>query len=290
MLALPSKWDTDLLNMYLGIVSLSFEVYDSLKCLGPLGSGRSGKNLPDTSVDKAKTYVEKAREQKIHINYLLNGLTGKSLKQLIDEGLDDQLDAVMSLKPDSVTMSMKSLMEYFYQKYPDTSINISTIAAINTPKCLSQYDGLPIRKVVVPHQSNRDFKLLEKLAYSASEKGIIIEIIVNESCLHNCSVRQEHYLATSEPAAFSRECTLQRACNLKKLIYPYMLLMSDWIRPEDLHMYEKIGIDQFKLSCRTMPFEWFYDVVLAYVNREYDGNLIRLLGITPPGLEINQMS
>ena len=45
--------------------------------------------------------------------------------------------------------------------------------------------------------------------------------------------------------------------------------------------YEKLGVKYFKISGRSKPVSWLPEVVKAYQSRNYEGNLIRLLGIDP---------
>lgn len=61
--------------------------------------------------------------------------------------------------------------------------------------------------------------------------------------------------------------------------------MANFVRPEDLVMYENIGVKLFKITGRSKPIGWLEEVVFAYLNRQYNGNLFRLLG-TDPILEV----
>jgi collagenase-like PrtC family protease len=71
-------------------------------------------------------------------------------------------------------------------------------------------------------------------------------------------------------------------CNSRKLIYPReFLLAGSVIRPEDMEIFEQMGIKYFKITGRSKPKNWLPEVVEAYQNRNYNGNLIRLLGIAP---------
>ena len=69
-------------------------------------------------------------------------------------------------------------------------------------------------------------------------------------------------------------CSL--SCNYQKLKNPVEFIRSGWIRPEDIHYYEKIGIDRLKLVNRGMTTKNIERVVAAYTNRSYDGNLLDL--------------
>ena len=51
-----------------------------------------------------------------------------------------------------------------------------------------------------------------------------------------------------------------------------------FIRPEDLHFYEEIGIRKFKLVGRARPTEWILTALRAYSQRSYHGNFAEILG------------
>jgi hypothetical protein len=66
-------------------------------------------------------------------------------------------------------------------------------------------------------------------------------------------------------------------CTAQKLREPERFLMADWVRPEDLVHYEKLGYDSFKLSGRNMPTDALVSRLKAYFQRRYDGNLLDLI-------------
>jgi len=59
--------------------------------------------------------------------------------------------------------------------------------------------------------------------------------------------------------------------------------MSDWIRPEDVHHYEELGEKAentnlvLKLTDRARKTDWLVNVVKAYAEKSYDGNLMDIL-------------
>jgi len=55
-----------------------------------------------------------------------------------------------------------------------------------------------------------------------------------------------------------------------------------WIRPEDLYLYEEIGIEMFKISGRAMPTERILMAATAYSSRHYDGKLHDILNVLTP--------
>ncbi len=54
-------------------------------------------------------------------------------------------------------------------------------------------------------------------------------------------------------------------------------IRSNWIRPEDLHTYESLGYDRFKIAEHDAPTETLLRRARAYTERRYDGNLLDLV-------------
>ncbi len=81
-------------------------------------------------------------------------------------------------------------------------------------------------------------------------------------------------------------------CIGARLASPVELLRATFIRPEDLHRYEELGYDHFKLTERFKTTERLLETVAAYRARRFDGNLMRLLGTyaaasgLPPNFEV----
>jgi collagenase-like PrtC family protease len=53
------------------------------------------------------------------------------------------------------------------------------------------------------------------------------------------------------------------------------------IRPEDIQIFNDMGVHRIKISGRSKPAEWLPEVANAYQQNYYEGNLIRLLGADP---------
>jgi hypothetical protein len=61
-------------------------------------------------------------------------------------------------------------------------------------------------------------------------------------------------------------------CNDLRLREPVNYLRANWIRPEDLPIYEEMGYHNFKIVERNTPTAILLERVKAYANRRYDGN------------------
>jgi hypothetical protein len=67
-------------------------------------------------------------------------------------------------------------------------------------------------------------------------------------------------------------------CFLQKLRKEGEFLKSPWVRPEDLHFWEEVGISYFKIAGRGLPGAEILRLCRSYLAREFSGNLLDLLG------------
>jgi hypothetical protein len=110
-----------------------------------------------------------------------------------------------------------------------------------------------------------------------------LELLVNNNCLSNCAFAASHMNALAHAGqpwhanrgTFIDWCFL--ACTEMKLRDPVNYLRSEWIRPEDLPIYEGMGYDRFKIAERNIPTPVMAARVRAYAERRYEGNLLDLV-------------
>ena len=72
-------------------------------------------------------------------------------------------------------------------------------------------------------------------------------------------------------------------CTAQKLRDPANLIRARWIRPEDLAVYEALGIERFKVVERFKTSDALTLAVDAYSSRRFDGNLLTLLTLPNRG-------
>jgi hypothetical protein len=104
---------------------------------------------------------------------------------------------------------------------------------------------------------------------------------VNNWCRQDCAIAGNHAVALSAASrAKSRGFPLDYCsilCNQIRLREPVNYVRANWIRPEDLHYYEKLGYDTFKIVERNTPTQILLERVKAYSERRYEGNLLDLV-------------
>jgi hypothetical protein len=126
---------------------------------------------------------------------------------------------------------------------------------------------------------HREFKTLAAMKQAA--QGIDLQLIVNNWCRQDCAIAGNHAVALSAASqAKSRGFPLDYCsilCNRIRLRDPVNYIRANWIRPEDLHYYEKLGFETFKIVERNTPTQILLERVKAYAERRYDGNLLDLV-------------
>ncbi len=267
------------------------------------GSGRPSKYLPELDAPGLARHVAAARRLGIRFRYLLNApCLGNS--EYTPEGraaIRELLATVRDAGVEAVTVAIPLLVEWIREDFPEFDIKASTLAYATTVRQVQALARLGCRSVCLDIDANRDFELLRTMV---AHGGAKVELIANPACLLSCayrfyhnqcaghgsqdSVATEAQLARSEGEApqpdeghsggtpYGPYCLLR--CHLDKLRDPVELLKTPWIRPEDLRIYQELGIASAKLAGRGLAEEKLLSLIGAYVAGRHEGNLAELIG------------
>ena len=248
-------------------------------------TGRYNKVLDEMSKEKALDFKKNFVEKKgLKFAYLLNAPI--DVRNVQEKKMEEYLDLIINLfMADSLTISSKSLLKKVRELYPEVAINISTIAGIKDVKDFEEYVRFEPKRMVLHHDCVKDIVSLKDIQAECEKNDIILELMVNESCLNHCPLRKAHYDCLADNVDDRK---FHRSCNTEKITNPYQFLYANHIRPEDIDLYSDMGIHYFKITGRSKPIQWHYEVMKAYLEGKYEGNLIRLLGIDP-SLEAEKM-
>ncbi len=280
-LTMPCHWDKGTLKEILALKKdkgiVVKEMY-GVSPLSPIGHGRNPLVLNTIKEKELREFRELLKSEGIDFAYILNSpLTDSDVENKIEE-IKKHLEWILfELSPDSLIITSFKIMK-LVREISDIPITISTVARVQTITDLDKYLEVKPSKLVVQHDVNRNFGDLKKMIKFANEKNISIEIMLTESCRRRCPLMVEHYNTVGKGG---EDIDFHRSCNSKKLSSPEEFLLANFIRPEDVILYEELGIRHFKISGRSKDSSWLPEVVEAYLNRKFDGNLLRLLGIDP---------
>ena len=244
------------------------------------GAGRPPYILPPVDREGFRRHLEAVHRtgRSFYATLNSNDLGLKEYRPGYLAAFDRELGALLDLGVDGVVVALPALVEAVHRAHPDVPISVSSFARIRSVAQAEPFLALGADTVIL-EEGNRDFRLIDGLVRA----GARVEVLVNQTCLHDCPFRA-HHLSTSslcsqpgaEPLWFEFPI-LQ--CGLALLQEPRQLIASIWVRPEDLAVYEEAGVHRFKISGRNHPTDWLVRAAAAYAARSYRGNLADLLSL-----------
>ena len=248
-----------------------------------VGGGRASYMLSPVSRRSLANHVAQAHRRGIQFNYLLNAAclnnlewTGRGQREI-----ERLLAWLARIGVDSITVSLPHLLELIKRRYPQFRVKVGVFAGVDGVQKAKWWedlgaDGITLASLVV----NRNFPLLAAIRRSVA---CDLQLLVNTNCLQACPLASAHMVALSHasqagPAAggfLIDYCFLK--CTQMRLREPVNYIRSDWIRPEDLHHYQALSYDRFKIAERDIPTPLMAARVKAYAGRRYEGNLLDLV-------------
>ncbi|OAT83600.1 hypothetical protein [Desulfotomaculum copahuensis] len=262
------------------------EFFGSLR-FSPVGSGRPGMYLAGVDFEQAARQVALMHARGIRFAYIANApcLGNREFKNDYAARLLAFFDQIVNgLGADTVVLTVPYLIEMVKRNFPRVGVKASVIAHINSIPLLMHFQELGVDMIVLDYMQNRNFPFLREAVKAAR---VPLELHTNDCCLYGCPYRQYHYNINGHA---DQEDYLSRAnsiqvdyCLLKCGLYfyrhPEELIKSRWIRPEDVEVYERIGINHFKGGNRQWERERLRRLAGAYLARRWDGNLLELLAV-----------
>ena len=286
-LMLPTNFDPELIGQIARFKPTY--IYGSLPTEATL---RSSLVLAPAGEDDVAAHVSQAAARGIRFAYVMNA-TCLGNKEYSEEGrgqLLQRLQWVSDIGASAVVTANPFVMELINENFPRLELHISVLASVNDARKAKFFDDLGATVIHLDPQINRDFRRIEAIRKSVE---CTLSLVVNEGCLLSCPIRQYH----SNMISHSGESIASRyyvdycyyRCALSKVTDPAEHLRSPWVRPEDLAIYEELGIDLFKVAGREKMEEgpsshtdWIARVAGAYYERRCDDVARLLVGIEPP--------
>jgi len=162
---------------------------------------------------------------------------------------------------------------------------VSTIAHVSSVARAKLFESLGADSITLDMNVNRDFTLLKAIRSSVNCE---VTVLLNNLCLYQCPYEYYHHDTLGHASQsynplngyYEDYCVLR--CTLDRLWDISQAIKCRWVRPEDIHVYEDIGIDMFKTSGRSMPTERILNSAKAYASHRYQGNLYDILNVITP--------
>lgn len=277
--SMATNWDPQLIDRLKGsdVTSLYGQIWGD-----PLGGGRMLLFIPKIDRNAAADFIKQAAQQRIQFNYLANAacLDNEEFTRNGYRKIREHLDWIAVSGASMVTVTLPFLAQIIKKYYPQLKVCASSFARIQTVEAARYWEELGADKLILPELVSRDFKTLEIIRSAVKCE---LELIANHSCLYYCPLDLHHRNLVSHASQYGHPsggfaadiCKL--SCQRMKLADPAELIRCRWIRPEDVGVYEAIGIDCLKLVERFRETDSLMRIWDAYRQRRYDGNLADLL-------------
>jgi collagenase-like PrtC family protease len=249
----------------------------------PIGGGRASFMLPDTGKRAFRRHVRKAREAGIGFNYLVNPACMDNMEHT-RRGLS-RLESVVGFARDAgataVTISLPSILPFIKDRFPEMNVRVGVYARVDSVPKARYWEGLGADCITLESISvNRDFGTLRAIRESV---GIELQLIANSNCMLFCPLSGQHMVNLSHASQKGHAsggfmvdwCVLKCSCD--KLRDPANYLRSEFIRPEDMDRFIRMGYTSYKILERGAPTGVLVGRVKAYAERKYSGNLLDLV-------------
>jgi collagenase-like PrtC family protease len=272
------NWDPELVNKiaYPEVHTLFGGMPDSI-----ISSGRANSQVQKVTERDVKNYVQLVHQKKWEFDLNLNAsCTGN--KELTIKGFKDimkHLEWICEIGVDAVTISNPHLISIVKKNFPKLKVNLSTYQKVAEVAQAQRFEDLGVDMIMLSEHINRDFKTV-----SAIRKAVKCQLtlIANVGCVYDCPNAHTHANNTAHCGTRGEESVLANPfllyCFGKRLERIDEVIKIRWIRPEDVAVYEEIGIDMLKILERNSKTDTLAERVKAYCERSYDGNLLGLLG------------
>ncbi len=245
------------------------------------GGGRPSFYLPDVSRKRLARYVERVHAEGIEFNYLLNSSSMNNV-EFTSEGqreLRRLLDWLSEIGVDTITVANLFFLRQIKQRYPHFGVRVSSHRETDNPRKARFWEDNGADCIVISETTiHREFEVLAAIRDAVR---VDLSLIVNNWCRQDCAIASNHAVLLSNASRADRQhfpldyCSVY--CNAYRLEEPVNYIRANWIRPEDIARYAKLGYTNFKIVERNTPTELLALRVRAYHAGRYDGNLLDLV-------------
>jgi collagenase-like PrtC family protease len=278
--ALPMNWQPDY------FIAIPFdhvgEIYGKLREDYP-GGGKSSMAQAQPTRQEVADAVKETHSRGMEFNYLLNAtcIGNHELTRRGYRNIRKLLDWLSLCKVDCLTVALPFLLEMIKKHYPHFRVAVSTQAAVDTLEHVCYWQDLGADSITLSHVSiNRDFRELRRITEHARCQ---LQLIANMICKRRCpsvTLHGNFNAHASQTFAATNRYNMDYyfvACLARNFSNPLSIIKSNWIRPEDLAVYEELGIHRFKIAERGLTTAALARIAGAYEQRGYSGNFMDLV-------------
>lgn len=248
------------------------------------GSGRNSRIIPTVTLDTVADYVDYSASRGVDFNYTLNAscMGNVEFSEAGMSRINRFLGRLWNIGIRNLTITLPQLMAIVRDSGYGFTIKASTICQIDSVRKAEFYKSQGVERIVIDEDITRDFR---RIGLIREAFGDGVEMIVNSICMKDCPYKMFHYNHESHfsfgmqdvQKFFTQRCSVQESSDFSAIMH------VNWVRPEDLPLYESIGVHRFKIQGRHSVLHG--DPVAAaeaYMRSSYSGNLYDLLHLFNP--------
>lgn len=268
-----------------------YEVYGSTTENAFL-TARSVYRLPQYERNSFEKYIMDVRDMGLQFNYTMNSSYIGSLAEIYNKQvlIKDYIKYLLDIGVSTITVSLPIVAELIREVDDKIGIEVSTIAHIDSIAQIQMWhEKYAVTKICNNVMKNREIGFLRNAALICESKKIVFTVIANEFCSNGtnnamdcaggCIYRDHCYSLQSEGYTGEDMQKMQgypmSICDESRK-HPVVWLKSNFIRPEDMKLYNELGINHFKITGRTASFEFMKKIIKAYMEQNWDGDLVEL--------------
>jgi len=257
----------------------AFELYGKLP-FDITGGGRPSYMATALSKKGLASYIDAVHKNGLEFNYLMNAACfgNEEWTRPFHRKLDALLHWLTDLKVETLTISAPYLVQIVKKRFPHFKVKVGIYAQVDTVKRARYWEDLGCDTINLESFSiNRDFETLIKIRQAVKADLVLI---ANHFCQPNCPYQIQHQNGHAHASGLNPSFYIDyplMQCQKNRLTHKELFITAGWIRPEDIHRYEAIGYQTFKLLERNIPSDVLVERAQAYHERRYEGNLADLL-------------
>ena len=262
----------DIAEIYLGVRVSTF------------GSARD--EIYDLDLDELCQIVEIANPYGVEISIAFNTpcYSGKQFSKKFLEDYRTFLSTITEMSISHLVISDSFLIHFTLQQFPHLNVQVSSLSYVDSPEKARYYEKMGVKRIILPIDLVRNLPLLKSIREAV---GCQLEIMANLGCLYNCPYHTFHgqfhgHNSRKELTGLNGD-PYKIVCNEIMSQEPWKIVNGSFVRPEDISVYEDIGIEYIKLAGRELSLDWVIESARAYITGSRKGNLLELL-TTPHGL------
>jgi len=278
-LVVATSWDDALLR---GLAGMPVHAVFGKLQQDLVGGGRPSNILPAVGWDDMARHIALAHDLGFRFNYLWNAtsLADAEYDPAYVGAMREQLQQLVDIGADGLVVGLPWMIGLAKDVAPALEVTVSSLIDVVSPREAKQFEAMGADTIVLHHAANRDFPVLEEIRASVS---CDLELIVNNSCVYQCPYNNCHHVSPSFHSRSGSVPLLEYElfwCAGRHARDGAEIIRSRWIRPEDLHVYEAIGYDRFKIAGRGRDTAWLLRAAGAYAARAYAGDLTDIISMS----------